>query len=114
MVFPSLQVQRLDDSEGKISLTLRPSDLKVSDLKIEGVVGNILSSFQTYVSERCSILEEMKLAQDTTTRSLSALARAFVPGGRITGHVTSLVNDSAVVELEGEVKGRIVKASMHG
>ena len=113
---PFPQVQGLDDNEGRLSLTLRPSDLKVADLQSEGAVAGILSTFQSYVSERCSILEEMKLTQDTTAaaHSLPALARAFVPSGRVTGHVISLANDSAMVGLEGGLRGKIVKASMHG
>lgn len=108
------QVQSLDESEGRLSLSLRPSDLKVPDLQSKGAVEAILSSFRTYISERCSILEEMKLSGDTPICSLSSLARAFVPGGRVAGHVTSLENDNAVVELERGVKGKVLKASMHG
>jgi hypothetical protein len=104
----------LDESGGRISLTLRPADLKVADLQSEGAVADIVATFQSYVSERCSVLEEMKLAQDTTPRSMSMLARAFVPGGRVVGHVTSLVDDSAMVELDGGVVGKITKASLHG
>lgn len=114
MCVSSSQAQSLDVSEGKLTLTLRPSDLKIPDLQSKGAVEDILSSFQTYVSERCLILEEMKLAEDTPLRSLSSLARAFVPGGRVSGHVTSLENDNAVVELAVGVKGMVVKASMHG
>lgn len=89
----------------------------------------ILSSFQVFVAERSSILEYMKLVKGrTATRSVAALAQAFVPGRRVTGHVTSFVDDggrvtdhvtsrtddSAIVELEGGVNGVIVKASLHG
>ena len=82
-----------------------------------------------FVTERSSILESMKCVKGrTTARSVASLARAFVPGGRVTGHVTSFVDDgghvtdhvtscaddSAIVELEGGVNGVIVRASLHG
>lgn len=89
----------------------------------------ILSSFHVFVAERSSILEAMKLVKGRTTAlSVASLARAFVPGGRVTGHVTSFLDDggrvtdhvmsrtddSALVELEGGVNGVIVRASLHG
>lgn len=109
-VFPWQQVLSVDDDKGKLTLTLRPSDLKVPDLASKGAVDAILSSFRAYISERDSVLEEMRLAQ----ANLPPLAEAFVPGGRVTGHVTSLMGDGAVVGLEGGVRGKIVRASMHG
>lgn len=104
----------MNESEGKLALSLRPSDLKAPDLQSKGAVDAITSSFQTYISERCSVLEEMKHAEDTPIRSMSSLARMFAPGGRVSGHVISLKNDTAVVELERGVRGKILKASMHG
>ena len=105
----------LDEDEGKLSLTLRPSDLKLSDSGSEEVPQTILSSFQDYITERMAILEAMKLRSAVTKEdSLSSLARAFVPGGRVTGCVSGLTDDSAMVELGAKVTGRINRASMHG
>ncbi len=110
------QVLALDEDEGKLSLTLRPSDLKLLDTASEDVPQTILSSFQEYISERAAILEEMKACSAVAKRgALSALARVFVPGGRVLGRVTVLTDDSAVVELQSaRVTGKINRASMHG
>lgn len=113
-------MKSVDDSDGKVSLTLRPSDLKHADVKTERVSQAVLSSFKTYLSERDYILEEMRRTSTTgsgditsSVPSLSALASMFVPGGRVSGHVTSVVDDVAIVALEG-ARGKICKASLHG
>lgn len=110
-------MKSVDDSDGRVSLTLRPCDLKHADVNTEEVSTAILSSFKTYISERDYILQEMKCTStagsDGPTPSFSALASAFVPGGRVSGHVTSVVDDVAIVGLE-DVSGRIGRASLHG
>ena len=111
----------MDRDEGKVSLTLRPSDLRRSEPDSDETSQAILSAFQTYISERDFILGQLKLASEgrreggetAVPSSLSSLAAAFVPGGRISGHVTSVLDDMATVELEGTT-GQIRKASLHG
>ena len=108
----------LDEDEGKLSLTLRPSDLKLLDTSCEDVPQRLLSHFRDYVSERSAILGELKARSGETTgkggSSVAQLARAFAPGGRVSGHVTTLTDESVVVELEVGVRGRIDRASIHG
>ena len=102
------------DEDGKVSLTLRPSDLKHADINTEKASQAILTSFGTYIAERDLIVQEMKHKEPTSTvRSLSALAAMFVPGGRVSGHVTSVMDDVAMVGLDGVI-GKIMKASLHG
>lgn len=104
----------LDEDEGKLALTLRPSDLKLSDTSCEHVPQMLLSHFQDFISERATILEELKLRSGGKENSIAQLAQAFVPGGRVSGHVVALSDESAVVELEQRVRGKINRASMHG
>ena len=107
-----MQVQDINNDQGRLSLSLRPSDLKLTNqMDQEEVLPLVISNTCGYLKDRDNVLAGASSSKGEIPggRSLADLVQVFQPGGCVSGHVTSLSGDSAIIELEG---GAIAKAKI--
>ncbi len=105
---------QVDDVNGKLLLSLRPSDLKSSNtLEEEELADKLLALLREFVEERDVIVMELVKSAGSMGSSLSALAKAFVPGSTVTGHVTS-VGDHVTIDVGNGVTGRASAQTANG
>lgn len=97
------KVQTVDEANGKLTLSLRPSDL-TSELNDEETMEQRLTLFREFLTERNMILK------DGSNKLLAALDKAFVPGCNVEGVVSSVDKDVVFVKLYNGVVG---VASIH-
>ena len=105
----------MSDEQGRLLLSLRPSDLKLThQMDLEEASPQILSNLHGYLRERDSVLagvgaERSSVKEELTGgRTLADVARLFQPGGCVSGHVISLAGESVVIGIEGGVIGKAV------
>ena len=110
----AMQVHDISDEQGRLLLSLRPSDLKLShQVDVNEATPLIVNRFLGYLRERDAVLacapgrDEAK-GEVPGGRTFADLARVFQPGGRVSGHVISVVRETAVIELEGGAIGKAV------
>jgi len=97
------KVIEIDEPNGKLALSLRPSDLSAdSDEHI--MREKVLEQFYDFIEERQTILRDLK-RPGPNIGSFGYLAKAFVPGSHVTGQVTG-VSDHVTIALENGVMGR--------
>ena len=96
----------VDHSEGRLLLSLRPSDLTLSSQHVDQEDTNqkILANFQAFLEEREIILKHAITSLSRTQevpgeRSLASVARVFQPGRCVCAHVTSVNRDYVLFEL---------------
>ena len=108
------QVQDISDEQGRLLLSLRPSDLKLThQLDLEEVSPQLISNLHGYLRERDSVLAGVAdrssvKGEIPSGRTIADLVHLFQPGGCVSGHVISLAEESVVIELEGGAIGKAV------
>ena len=108
------KVMQVDEVNGKLLLSLRPSDLKLSlSSEEDGVASKLLTMLSDFLQERETILRDLAKSSGSVGMSLSSLAKAFSPGSTVTGHVTS-VGDHVTIDLGNGVIGRASPQSASG
>lgn len=106
------QVQDVDDEQGRLQLSLRPSDLKLThQMDMEEASPLIINRFHSYLQERDSVLAGVVGSSSVKSelsggRTVADLVHLFQPGGCVSGHVTSLAEETVIIELTGGVVGR--------
>ena len=108
------KVMQVDETNGKLLLSLRPSDLKLSlSFEEDGVANKLLVVLNDILQEREAILKDLAKSSGSVGMSLTSLAKAFSPGSTVTGHVTS-VGDHVTIDLGNGVIGRANPRSSSG
>ena len=110
-------MQDISDEQGRLLLSLRPSDLKLThQMDLDEASSLIISDFYDYLKERDTVLagvaERSSVKEELSGgRTLAELAKLFQPGGCVAGHVISTTEGdggSAIIELEDGAVGRTV------
>lgn len=107
----------MDDVNGRFLLSLRPSDLYLSlslTLEEAETKEKMISLLQDFFQVRNTILSDLKGHKVSSSIpssgvSLTRLATSFCPGGRSSGHVTSVDETFAIIDLE---EGVVAKANL--
>ena len=103
----------MSDEQGRLLLSLRPSDLKLThQMDLQEASPQILTNLYGYFRDRDSVLagvgtERSSVKEELTGgRTLDDVARLFQPSGCVSGHVTGASGEGVVIELESGVIGK--------
>lgn len=113
------KVLEVEETQGRFLLSLRPSDLKLGyRLEEEEVGRRLVADLLSHFEQRDAILREMaasKVNADPLAGGQEAdIAELFHPGRCITGRVSTVQEETVILELPGGVVGRATTATAQG
>ncbi len=101
------KVLGVDEANGKLTLSLRPSDLS-SLLSKEETKERRLTLFGQFLAERELIVNA------GSSELLTALSKVFIPGSSVEGVVTSVSKDTVMIKLYNGITGVVNMLTAQG